>query len=189
MHTISFATSNKEKLLIARTVCEQYGITVKQEFIDIDEIQGEDPEIIIRDKVMRAYNSFGSPVVVSDDSWDIPALNGFPGAYMKSINTWFTADDFLRLMSDIENRTIILHQYLALTDGNKIEIYKNDLPGKIITEVRGNNIKSPNMSVTILDSDNGKTIAEVFEQGEVAVADRYKNRRDVWNELVEKHSI
>ncbi|MBC7581823.1 hypothetical protein H7097_03075 [Aeromicrobium sp.] len=189
MHTISFATSNKEKLLIAQTVCGQASIKVQQEFIDIDEIQGEDAEVIVKDKAMRAYSSLGRPVVVSDDTWNIPALNGFPGAYMKSINSWFTAEDFLRLMSGVENRTVILHQYLAFTDGVKIEIYKNDIPGKIIIEARGENKKSPNMSVIVLDSDNGKTIAEVFEQGEVAVAERYKNRRDVWHQLVKKHSF
>lgn len=34
------------------------------------------------------------------------------------------------------------------------------------------------MTGTVLDSDNGKTIAEVFEQGEEAVFARYKNRPD-----------
>lgn len=187
MPIIRFATSNKEKLLIAQIVCEQAGIQVRQELIDIDEIQSEDAELIVRDKVMRAYDSLGSPVVVSDDSWDIPALNGFPGAYMKSINTWFAPDDFLRLMANIEDRTIILHQYLAFTDGTKIEIFKNDIVGSIVNMAKGVNVKSPNMSVIALDADSGKTIAEVFEQGEVAVSKRYKNRRDVWHELVEKH--
>ena len=41
------------------------------------------------------------------------------------------------------------------------------------------------MTVTVLDSDNGKTIAEVFDQGEEAVVDRYKNRPDAWHGFVE----
>lgn len=189
MNIISFATTNIEKLLIAQTVCGQAGIDIQQELIDIDEIQSEDPELIVKDKVMRAYSSLGKPVVVSDDSWDIPALKGFPGAYMKSMNTWFTGDDFMRLMDGIEDRTVILHQYLAFYDGNKVEIFRNDITGKIIKEIRGHNLKSPNMSVIVLDADNGKTIAEVFEQGEEAVIDRYMSRRDVWHELVENLDI
>lgn len=185
MNIISFATTNKEKLLIAQTVCGQAGIDIQQEILDIDEIQGEDSELIVRDKVMRAYSSLEKPVVVSDDSWDIPALRGFPGAYMKSINTWFTEDDFLRLMNGIEDRTIILHQYLAFYDGKKLEIFRNDITGKVIKEIRGHNSKSPNMSVIVLDADSGKTIAEVFEEGGGAVTDRYKDRRDVWHELVD----
>lgn len=185
MKPIYFATSNKEKLQIAQTVCAEAGLTVQPVSLDIAEIQGEDSEAIVRDKAKRAYEQLGMPVVVSDDTWDIPALNGFPGAYMKSINYWFTPNDFLRLMDGVENRIIILHQYLAYTDGSVTEVFKNDIPGQIISEARGKNEKSPNMTVTMLDSDNGKTIAEVFEQGEDAVIARYKNRSDAWHRFVE----
>ena len=51
-----------------------------------------------------------------------------------------------------------------------MKVFENDIKGKIIDEPRGSNDKSPNMAVTELDQDNGKTIAEVFEQGEEAVA-------------------
>ena len=184
MNKVYFSTSNIEKLLIAQTVCAQVGVEVIQVPLDIDEIQGEDPELIVTEKAHSAFRQLAKPVVVSDDSWDIPALKGFPGPYMKSINYWFRAEDFLRLMDGIENRTIILHQYLAYTDGQKTIVFKNDIPGKIIYEPRGNNSKSPNMSVIVLDSDRGKTIAEVFEQGQAAVTRRYKNRADVWHEFI-----
>lgn len=41
------------------------------------------------------------------------------------------------------------------------------------------------MAVTVLDSGNGKTIAEVFEQGSDAVVARYKNRPDAWHGFVD----
>lgn len=185
MNLLYFATSNQDKIQIAQTICQEANITVKPVKLDIDEIQGEDPEVIVRDKAQRAYEQLGMPVVVSDDTWDIPALKGFPGAYMKSINYWFTPDDFLRLMDGVENRRIILHQYLAYTDGSVTEVFRNDISGRIINEARGSNEKSPNTTVTVLDSDNGKTIAEVFEQGEEAVVARYKNRPDAWHGFIE----
>lgn len=185
METIYFATTNQEKIQIAQTVCAAANIVVVPVALEIDEIQGEDPELIVRDKAQRAYEQLDMPVVVSDESWNIRALKGFPGAYMKSINHWFNPEDFIRLMNDIEDRHITLHQYLAYTDGNKTEIFKNDIEGRIIDEARGKNKKSPNMTVTVLDSDNGKTIAEVFEQGSEAVTARYKNRPDVWHGFIE----
>jgi len=184
MKSIYFATQNPEKIQIAQTVCAEVGITIQPVALDIDEIQGEDPEVIVRDKAQRAYDQLGIPVVVSDDTWDIPSLKGFPGAYMKSINYWFTPEDFLRLMDGIEDRRIVLHQYLAYTDGNLTEIIKNDIPGQIINEARGKSDKSPNMTVIVLNSDNGKTIAEVFEQGTDAIAERYKNQPDAWHEFI-----
>ncbi len=175
MKTVYFATSNQQKIQIAKVVCSEADIIVKPVSVEIDEIQGEDPEMIVRDKARRAYEQLGVPVVVSDDTWNIRALKGFPGEYMKSVNYWFEPEDFLRLMNGIEDRRVTLHQYLAYTDGNVTEVFRNDIEGQIIENVRGKNEKSPNMTVIALDSDNGKTIAEVFEQGTEAVVARYKN--------------
>ncbi len=188
MEKIHFVTGNAEKIEIAKVVCEQDGIVVEPVTLAVDEIQGEDPEIIVSDKAKRAYIQLEMPLVVSDDTWNIPALNGFPGPYMKSINHWFTPEDFLRLMDGIVDRTVILHQYLAFTDVDVVKVFRNDIPGKIIEETRGYNKKSPNMSVTALDADNGKTIAEVFELGQEAVIERYRRRRDVWHDFVEWYS-
>lgn len=185
MKTIYYATSNQVKIQIAQTVCDGTELIVKPVSLEIDEIQGEDPELIVRDKAMRAYEQLNAPVIVSDDTWDIKALNGFPGAYMKSINYWFKPEDFLRLMHGVEDRTITLHQYLAYTDGNVTEVFKNSIPGKLIHKARGTNEKAPVMSVVVLDSDSGKTIAEVFEQGSEAVTNRYKKRRDAWHEFID----
>lgn len=185
MSTVYFATSNQEKMLIAQTVCSKFDIKVERANIEIDEIQGEDPVIIVRDKARRAYEGLSKPVVVSDDSWDIPALNGFPGPYMKSINKWFKPEDFLRLMSGVQNRSIILHQLLVYYDGSTMKVFSNDINGKVIDRPRGKNDQSPNMTVIVLDQDNGKTIAEVFEQGKDGVIDRYKTRPDVWHGFAE----
>ncbi len=189
MKTIYFATSNQEKIQIARVVCSEANVDIKPVTLDVDEIQGEDSEVIVRDKAARAYQQLGMPVVVSDDTWEIPSLKGFPGAYMKSINYWFTPDDFLRLMDGVKDRRIILHQYLAYNDGNVTEVFKNDISGQIINEVRGKSKKSPNATVTVLDSDDGKTIAEVFEQAEEGLIARHKNRPDVWHKFVEWFKI
>jgi XTP/dITP diphosphohydrolase len=181
MNKVYFATTNQDKVQIAQIACAGVGIKVVPVKLDIDEIQGEIPELIIKDKVRRAYEKLGMAVVVSDDTWDVPALQGFPGPYMKSINHWFTPQDFLRLMSGIKDRKIILHQYLAYTDSKVTKVFKNDISGKIINEVRGTNRRSPNMTVIVLDSDNGKTIAEVLERGNEAVVERYRNRPDAWH--------
>lgn len=187
MNSILFATTNQEKMLIAKTVSSKFNLKVKQAIINIDEIQGEDAIAIVKDKALRAYEKLSQPVVISDDSWDIPGLRGFPGPYMKSINKWFEPVNFINLMSNVKDNTIILHQYLAYCNG-RIRIFRNDLSGKIIDKPRGESVYSPNMLVTVLDDDNGKTIAEVFNEGVDALVKRYANRKDVWHEFAEWYS-
>jgi non-canonical purine NTP pyrophosphatase (RdgB/HAM1 family) len=189
MSRIYFATSNKEKLLIAKTVCNQSGIDVEQILVDINEIQGEDPRIIIEDKVKQAYKKVLKPIVVSDDSWDIPSLKGFPGPYMKSINQWFEPQDFIRLMHGIKDRTIILHQYLAYYDGQCLRIFSNRIHGEIVSEPRGMNNNSPNMSVIALEQDNSLTLAEVFERQDYELKKRYLTRPDVWSKFIKWYQI
>ncbi len=185
---IYFATGNQEKIQLAESAIKGSDITIKPANLEIEEIQGEDPEVIVRAKAEAAYKILETPVIVSDDSWSIRALNGFPGPYMKSINYWFTAKDFLRLMEGIEDRHIEINQFLAYTDGNVIKVFRQDIPGNIIHTPRGVNSRSPNMEVIELDSDNGKTIAEVFEGGNEEIAKRFENIPNIWNKFIAWHT-
>ncbi|HET9174149.1 MAG TPA: non-canonical purine NTP pyrophosphatase [Candidatus Saccharimonadales bacterium] len=184
MKQLYFATTNHQKIQIARTVCQGTDITIQPVSLDIDEIQGEDADTIIRDKVRRAHELLNEPVLVSDDTWNIHALKGFPGPYMKSINHWFTPEDFIRLLHGFTDRRVTLHQYLAYTDGHLTKVFCNNLEGHMLTEARGTSQTSPNMTVTALDFDNGKSIAEVFAQGPTALEARYAKREHVWTTFI-----
>jgi len=147
--------------------------------LDIDEIQGEEPEVIIRDKAQKAFDELGQPVIVTDDSWAIAALGGFPGPYMKSINHWFSADDFMRLMKGKKDRGITLIQMLAYCDGLETVVFRSDIPGTIPEHPAGN-YGPPIMKVVALDGDNGKTISEVYDDGKANELDRLHKRSDAW---------
>lgn len=54
------------------------------EKLDIEEIQGEgDSRKIVDDKLRRAYEAIGKPVIVEDVSAELVALNGLPGPFVK----------------------------------------------------------------------------------------------------------
>lgn len=185
MQPIIFASGNPEKRAIAQQACDAANVPLECISLEIDEIQGEDPTIITRNKAERAFEVYGNPIVVSDDSWSIPALKGFPGPYMKSINHWFTPEDFLRLMDGISDRSVYIHQFLAYFDGVEYRLFSRDIPGVIAMEAHGKRGKAPIMNVVKLDVDEGKTLAEVFEQPEAALRRRYETRHDAWHDLVE----
>ena len=157
---IKFVTGNPRKLEESRSVLEGYGIVVELLQIDIDEIQHHDPLKITEAKVKLAYKKVGQPVVVNDSSWEIPALGGFPGGYMKDIVGWFTAEDFLALMKDKNDRRIILHDVVAYFDGEQLKLFIYDQTGVFINEPRGEGT-SMNQVVSMEDS-GGLTIAEEF---------------------------
>ena len=164
MQSVIFSTGNSEKFNIAHMACKAADMQLTQSILDIPEIQGEDPEVIIRDKVQKAFDLLGKPVIVSDDSWNIPGLNGFPGAYMKSIDHWFTSEDFLNLTRPLEDRRIILVQMLAYQDSERQRVFRKEYTGSMLTEARGDYGK-PIQKVISMPGDNGLSVSEVYDQG------------------------
>jgi XTP/dITP diphosphohydrolase len=162
MTKLIFASGNSDKFNIGTSVLSPFDVELTQLDLDIDEIQAEDGEKVVRDKLSKAYEITKSPVLVSDDSWEIEGLKGFPGPYLKSINYWLTVDDLLRLTRDLDNRTVYLIQYLAYTDGKTTKVFKQQTKGELLKEPRGvQNIAS--QQIMSLEGSNGKSIAEVFD--------------------------
>jgi XTP/dITP diphosphohydrolase len=178
MQQITFVTGNQLKMAAARAVCEPLDINVKQAILDIPEIQAEDAEIIARDKASKAYSALGEPVVISDDTWLIPGLNGFPGAYMKSMNHWLTSEDFLRLTLPLTDRRIILRQIIVYQDKSQQKVFSVDTVGQLLTEIRG---QSPYPHTTITSfAEDGQSAAEVAATSTSAIA----HRPTSWHQLV-----
>ena len=80
---------------------------------------------------------------------------------MKDVVGWFTAEDFLALMKDKNDRRIILHDVVAYFDGEQSKLFIYDQTGVFINEPRGEGT-SMNQVVSMEDS-GGLTIAEEFE--------------------------
>lgn len=182
MRKLLCATGNESKFGVAKAVLAKYGIELQQIVIDIDEIQGEEGLKVVEHKAWAAYNIVQKPVVVTDDCWNIPALKGFPGPYMKSINHWFEPKDFLSLAVGLDDRTILLEQFVAYCDGHEVACFRKDIPGKILKAARGI-FGPPIMKVVSLDDDGNRSIAETFDQAKQHQADRLESHGQAWAEL------
>ena len=176
------ATTNPDKFGTGKETLKQYGVELEQVIMEIAEIQHEDATAIIEDKVAKAFAILQKPVVVTDDSWSIAALGGFPGPYMKSINHWFTPEDFMRLMTGHTDRQIALHQLVAYTDGVETVIFSKDLVGEVVEEPRGT--YGPTiMHVVAFPEDNGMTISEVYDTEGTHASSRLEKVDNGWHEL------
>lgn len=136
MKQITFVTGNSRKVGEARRSCDLFDIEVVQKTAEIDEIQSSDPLKISEHKARVAYELLGEPVVVTDTFWSIPALNGFPGAYMKEVAQWFTEQDFLNLIKDKDDKSILFSENITYFDGKEIVRFSKEYPGKLV-EPRG----------------------------------------------------
>lgn len=163
MKGVIFSTGNAEKFITAKHVCDHYHIRLTQKNSDIVEIQEENSENIALDKASKAFALVNKPVVITDDSWAFSGLKGFPGAYMHSINEWFSPKDFLRLVLPLVDRKVVLTQYLVYQDRYDQKVFMWQTEGQLLKEIRGIS-EHPSHTIITLSGDNGLSIAEAFDQ-------------------------
>jgi XTP/dITP diphosphohydrolase len=163
MADFTFVTSNEHKVLTAKAVCDKYGLGFDRQNIDLVEIQADNGEVIAIDKALQAYETFRRPVAITDDSWIIPGLGGFPGPFMKYINQWFQPDDFIRLTKDLADRSLLMRHIIVYRDEKEEKVFSADIPAVLLKEARGDS-KIPHFSVISLDG--GKhSVAEAEAAG------------------------
>ena len=169
MKQVVFATGNPRKISEANGSLAAYSIEVIAKKVEIDEIQHRDSIEVTKAKAIAAYEALLRPVVVSDTSWSIPALGGFPGAYMKDIAAWLKPEDWVALMSRHDDARIFCHEHVAYYDGVTLQHFQSDYEGYFIDTPRGRNHGEESFEkLVILYGD--KTMAEQLGDGEIASA-------------------
>lgn len=167
MKPLLYATGNTDKFRQAQYVCQPAGIVLAQDRLEVPEIQGEDAQVIASDKAEKAYAKFQQPLLISDDSWHIHGLKGFPGPYMKSVCGWFSLDDWLNLTSTLDDRRVTLRQIVVYQDANEQRLFSCEVEGILLTTARG---ESTSPFDQIVSFDNGAhTVAELHSQGISAI--------------------
>ncbi len=161
-----FITSNQNKIAVAKTFLGPLGIPFQPKDLDLIEIQSDDFAKIALYKAKQAFGIIKEPLFISDHAWSIPALNGFPGAYMKYMNNWFTPQDFLKLMEGKDNRDIFLTETLCFIDKNGPRAFSKRYKGSVLYEKQGEG--TPAMTVTSLTKD-GISLAKKWKENPSAL--------------------
>ncbi len=164
MTPLTFVTGNAEKYDIARATFQKHNIVLQQADLQTDEIQSEDGDKIVIDKVQKAFERLNRPVVVNDDSWAFPGLGGFPGPYMRSMLHWLTTEDFLRLTQPLADRRIILSQRIAYQDADRQKIFIKEYVGTILTESTGT-YGNTLWKIISMPGDGGLSVSVAYERG------------------------
>lgn len=178
---INYVTGNKIKVDYANKKLNQFGIEIEQIILDVPEIQSSEKFAVAEDKAKKAFEIKRKPLFVTDHFWEIQGLNGFPGAFMKYVNKWLTASDFLNLMNDKKERKVICTDTLCYIDENGIKYFTDELVGEFADKQDGD--YDPNLSSTIdtLVKFNGK----YFSQHQKEKWSDLGHENKMWQELAE----
>lgn len=134
---IRFITKNKHKINEINSLFEDVGVTVIAAEYSIDEIQTENVEALIRDKLLKAFKLVGRPVFVEHTGLYIESLNGLPGGLTQIFWDKLEAERFSKLLGAGENSNLIAKTIIGYCDSMKIHIFEGEVCGKISSEPKG----------------------------------------------------
>ena len=162
MKTIKFVTGNHEKIRDATYALKHYGIKVEQVECELNEIQHHEPAQIGLAKAKAAYSLLKQPLVINDSSWQIPALGGFPGGYMKDVTAWLSTGDFLALMHSKQDKQIILNETVVYIDQTEVKLFEACRQGKFVSEPAGSS--GPSFARVIKMENDDLTVSQIFDK-------------------------
>lgn len=135
---IIMVTGNAGKYKIAKDIFIEKGLNLIQEKIETPEIQSYNVEDVSAYSVLYAAKELNKPVIKSDVGYFIPALNGFPGPFVKYINGMLSSEEILKLMENKTDRTIFLKECLTYaTPTGEIKQFINEEKASIALSAYG----------------------------------------------------
>lgn len=126
---ITLVTGNKDKQKEIEAILQ---MPLAVESIDLKEIQSMNLEEVVRAKAAEAYAQLKRPLIVEDVSFEIEALNGFPGPLVKwweNVVGYDVLEEFIKGKSTA-CRALAMAAY---TDGTIVTIATGEFKGHLVS--------------------------------------------------------
>lgn len=174
---IYYVTGNKNKIKTAKLYLSKFGLKIEGKALKLTEEQTDSVEEVALSKARQAFGILKKPLIVSDSGWYIKSLGGFPGLFMKYINEWFKAEDFIKLMQGQKDKSVILKESLCYIDKSRYKVFSQEIKGKVLETAYNKGLPSDRI---ISLSKNGMSIAEAREK-EIKAIDNQPVWEEFWN--------
>ncbi len=134
---LRFITKNDNKVEEVNKLLDGIGVDLVPVKHPINEIQTDDVDLLIKDKLLKAFKIVGRPVFVEHTGLYIDSLNQFPGGLTQIFWDKLEADKFSTLFGKGNNTKVIAKTVIGYCDSMKIHTFKGEIKGTIASEPRG----------------------------------------------------
>ncbi|EOI0111676.1 non-canonical purine NTP pyrophosphatase [Vibrio cholerae] len=134
---LRFITKNDHKVDEVNKLLEGVGVDVVAAKHSINEIQTDDVDLLVKDKLLKAFKIVGRPVFVEHTGLYIDNLNEFPGGLTQIFWDKLEADKFSTLFGTGDNTKVIAKTIIGYCDSMKIHTFKGEIRGTIAPEPKG----------------------------------------------------
>jgi non-canonical purine NTP pyrophosphatase (RdgB/HAM1 family) len=138
---IYFVTSNAKKFSSLKERLSSINVDLQQLQYDFDEGRSLDIKKVAQYKLDQAKKAFpNKKIIVDDRGFFIPALNGFPGPFVKLLLSSFSYKGLIKLMAEERDRRAIFSYAIAYFDGHTNTVIVANEEGFITDAARGDNL-------------------------------------------------
>lgn len=157
--TIRFISGNKHKLQEANEILSNPKIKLILTTLKIEELQTENTENLIRDKILKAYKVVRRPLIVEHTGLYLKYLNDFPGGLTQIFWDKLQADKFSELFGKTKLNKVLAKTVIGYCDGKMIKLFSGEISGKISQTPKGN--KNFQWDCVFIPDNYTKTFAEL----------------------------
>lgn len=164
-------TGNEHKFREARAIV---GDGLERIALDLPEIQAATTREVALEKSRVAFERLGRPVVVEDAGFEIAALGGFPGPFIKFWEQLGGLPSICRALDGFGDRTAYAVAVLGLCDSGGARVVEGRVRGVVPAEPRGTN--GFGWDAIFVPDGESRTFGELADAEKSAIS----HRRRAW---------
>lgn len=124
-------SGNKHKIAEVQRILAPVGVDVVPVSRKIEELQTEDVERLVRDKLTKAFEAIGRPLFVEHTGLYLSGLNGLPAGLTQIFWDRLEADRFADLVAGLGDAKVTAKTVLGYCDGHKVHLFEGAIKGTV----------------------------------------------------------
>lgn len=124
-------SGNQHKVNEVQRILTPVGVDVVPVSRKIEELQTEDVERLVRDKLIKAFEVIGRPLFVEHTGLYLSGLNGLPAGLTQIFWDKLEADRFVDLVAGLGDDAVTAKTVLGYCDGREIRFFYGSIEGTV----------------------------------------------------------
>ncbi|MGR9578376.1 non-canonical purine NTP pyrophosphatase [Pandoraea sputorum] len=130
-------SGNEHKIAEVQRILDPIGVSIVPVSRKIEELQTEDVERLVRDKLAKAFKAIGRPLFVEHTGLYLSGLNGLPAGLTQIFWDRLQADRFAALVAGLGDTRVTAKTVLGYCDGREIHLFEGAIDGTVPSKPAG----------------------------------------------------
>lgn len=128
---LRFMSSNEHKITEVKRILAPDGVEIVPVSRKIEELQTQDVEALVRDKLIKAFQEIGRPLFVEHTGLYLRGLNDLPAGLTQIFWDRLKAERFADLVAALADDKVLAKTVLGYCDGYQIHLFEGTIEGKV----------------------------------------------------------